>query len=233
MKRENLENTKPDAVRRLYEVFSSYHVAFPYLGCECCTDARIGHLLGAQPLNQLSAEVLNPYLEDALTVWGDLTGFKHFLPRLLELSRAPGDSGIDLWWLGLKLDYAKWRQWPTEETEAVTDFLRDGWEEALRDRDERQRERWLDWLGELKADVPAFLEFWARHDDPGLRCEFARYVLSGRWQEVQAASRAATWSEALAERLEANFFRDPDGPCAAQFADAADLVRNLLAFENR
>lgn len=101
------------AVARLYEVFSEYRPA-PHLdACTCCTDPSELRMLVLVPLREQTSDDLSRYAHKAMTTIGNVTDYKHFLPRILEV-------GLDT---KSKLEMAQWQTWPQREREAVETFL--------------------------------------------------------------------------------------------------------------
>lgn len=121
-------NRLAEPISRLYAVFSRYPVPVHH-ACPCCvTEADRRGLTGA-PLRELTPDALGRYAFKALTTWGTVDGFKHYLPRLLELSVGPG--GLTPGVVFGKLGYAKWTGWRSAEQEALRTFLREVWALAL------------------------------------------------------------------------------------------------------
>lgn len=84
-------------------------------------------------LRGLSASDLRGYAGDAVLVWGDEADFKHFLPRIMEITVTEGGSNWDrkgwIEWpdtetIFSRLAYSKWSEWPEAEREAIAYFLR-------------------------------------------------------------------------------------------------------------
>lgn len=89
--------------------------------CPCCVDNTHKRQLSAAPLRELTEEQLDTYTWKAMTTWGGVDDFKHFLPRIFELT-AMSDFTADLTVFS-KLKYAEWDKWAAEEKEAVVTFL--------------------------------------------------------------------------------------------------------------
>ena len=98
-----------EAVERLYEVFARYPLITPVTGCPCCTTPADYAMLASKPLRQLTAKDLRKYATKALTTWGDVNDFRHFLPRLFELIFFDNFSiDVDAESLFRKLPYGKY-----------------------------------------------------------------------------------------------------------------------------
>jgi len=89
--------------------------------CPCCVDDTHKQQLSAAPLRELTEEQLDTYTWKAMTTWGEVDDFKHFLPRIFELT-AMSDFTADLTVFS-KLKYAEWDKWAAEEKETVVSFL--------------------------------------------------------------------------------------------------------------
>ncbi len=114
----------------LYDVFARYPLRAPVEGCPHCVGREYQALLEAQPLRGLDAEHLNLYAFKAMTTWGSVDDFRHFLPRIFDLA-ALGQLGVWLATVIGKLRYAEWRTWPAEEQQAVEAYLMALWRQTL------------------------------------------------------------------------------------------------------
>lgn len=120
-----------NAVEKLYSTFSPYRIGDDFVGCDCCVSPERSAKLAAKPLRSLTYEDLEHYATKAMSTWGDVRHFKHFLPKLLELTIEHRDEFLDLAVVFGKLAYAHWHSWPPQETRAVDRFLHTYWEYQL------------------------------------------------------------------------------------------------------
>ncbi|MFT3787601.1 MAG: hypothetical protein QM770_15785 [Tepidisphaeraceae bacterium] len=162
-----------DRVRDLYEAFHAYplgpdieHPRMPGPPVDC-------RPLTATPLKQLSAAALQTCHRKAMTTWGTVDDFKHFLPRLLDIvataamSKAPCE--LDAWLVFEKLDYGHWQRWKVPERTALNAYFDALWGALLAQPVDVGAESWrTPTLGEwLKAfayahgDLSPFLQRWA------------------------------------------------------------------------
>ena len=121
-------------IERLYEVFSRYPCPKHLEGCPCCTSAEAGELLVRTPLRRIPAPDLEHYAFKALSTWGTLDDYKYFIPRILELTEDGSllcDTEITLG----KLPYGNFRDWPSDEQEAIRDVITAVWLEKVRASD--------------------------------------------------------------------------------------------------
>lgn len=233
--REDLEKT----IQNLYRVFGRYRftdkrgdTAFP----EACDPEP----LLAVPLNQLPAEALDIFHAKALTTWGTSEDFRHFLPRMLELSvfdRFTMDRAV-LWG---KLAYDHWHMWPKLEIEAIECFSLALWRFKL---SQYPNEIESEEIGDLlKAYANAgiglndFLETWSQHlSDPetdiaaaihlGLYLEYTGLATAKRpkqtWVGPSAQDELVSWLLALnpASVIESVFHR----ASGARYSEALSLA---------
>ncbi len=90
----------------------------------------------AKPLRELSADDLGFYAHKAMTTWGNVNDFKHFLPRLLELLHLDcNNNWFDLHAITVKLQYGNWHQWPQNEQEAIGQFIFADWQHLVNETD--------------------------------------------------------------------------------------------------
>ncbi|GER84005.1 hypothetical protein KTAU_26420 [Thermogemmatispora aurantia] len=122
---QELEAARAEIIARLYRIFAAYPFRRQMWVCPHCVTPEEIARLGRVPLEQLSGSDLQRYAWKALTTWGEVVDFKHFLPRWLEIILRGQDDGFALEFsqLAAKLDYGQWRAWPRAEQEAVETAL--------------------------------------------------------------------------------------------------------------
>lgn len=123
---ETAQVTLAAAVTGLNTEFSSYSHNHEMDFCPHCVSKADVALLYARPLRELTAPDLEKYAFKAMTTWGDLDDFKHFLPRIFELLTAPPEVTLEVdpqIVIG-KLGYARWKTWPETEQTAIISFLK-------------------------------------------------------------------------------------------------------------
>jgi len=151
-----------EALERLYAVFGERPAP---RSTQYSPDAGItaeqARRLHAKPLRELSKRDLDRYARSALTTWGDVDDFKHFLPRIFELiARHPGWGDAVMF---ESLSRAQWDGWPQRERDAVRRFLEALWERALEaGPDVIDAAMVLRGIGLAGCDVRAFLDVWRR-----------------------------------------------------------------------
>lgn len=122
-----------DAIEGVYEAFAPYPLRRVIDGCPHCVGEEDQDHLHRAPLRELTDEDLQQFAFNAMTTWGDAVDYRHFLPRIIELS-VLGDAGLiglEPWLIGSKLNYAGWAQWPRREREALVRFMKSAWRVVL------------------------------------------------------------------------------------------------------
>ena len=112
-----------ESINNLYEVFQSYTVLgnLRERSCDCCvTDEEIKELL-SKTLKEIQPDEIYHFMLSALTTYGDINDYKHFLPRILELT--VGYDFLTDFHCYEKLNYANWKSWNENEIEAISSFL--------------------------------------------------------------------------------------------------------------
>lgn len=116
-------------IKILYNTFKPYTIVgnLRDRSCPCCiTNQEIKDLLST-PLSQINSKSIRPLMQSGGTTFGDITDYKHFLPRLLELlTELDSDLLFDFTCFE-KLNYLKWRTWPIQEQDIIVLFFKTLW----------------------------------------------------------------------------------------------------------
>jgi hypothetical protein len=189
---ENVPNMQV-AIEGLYEAFSAYPLpdfTDPCLHCHTLEDEA---KLRSSPLRQLSAADLESYADDALTVWGGVDDFKHFLPRIFDLYFSEGEPRfqfLDPEILFSKLRRSQWLTWKTPEQSAVRQLLHSLWHEILGDPPPSSSftdvQSWLCSIAQAEDDLNPYLEAWLEDQRTSASFALSSMVLSD-------AGRNAFW----------------------------------------
>ncbi|MET7419812.1 hypothetical protein [Dactylosporangium sp. NPDC005555] len=161
------------AIDTLYEVFGAVPRPASVDGCPCCwlpSDASA--LLQPVPLRSLPALALAPYAVGVPFTVGSAGDFRHFLPRLLEVSVTEGFGGPDADFMAYptiepflsRLRHTGWTTWAPSEQAAVRGFLDALWHDTLT-TDPASSTFFADdvlcALGNAVDDITPFLAAWA------------------------------------------------------------------------
>jgi hypothetical protein len=241
----NSHTAPPEARRtitRLYKVFSRYKRE--EIRCEM-TDRLL--IDTRRPLREFTHEDLDYYSRKAMTTLGSREDFKHFLPRLLELSTQPDSrgTGIDVGRVLMKLEYGECRKWPEGEKAALLEFFSSFWRPALTVPNAGPyAEDLLEGIALFADELTPYLREWQSSDDlEALRslCSYIPYVTHGIRKEKSPPARLVyrwinldptpllRWliDPATEASLEARFFRHAEEPVAQHVSRAIEELRWL------
>lgn len=231
-----------DAVRAAYQAFRSYKLHDRVEGCPCCVSESAERELRARPLREIEGDAFGYYVLKAMTTWGDVGDFKHFLPRILELLALDPTElcGRDVEIAIGKLDYAKWNTWPEVERAPVIRFFQAWWRRELHVVREPAYVSTLDGclcaIGQAMDDLSPFLDVWRSDGSLPAQQNLARFIESN-WRELLKMGRLsnAFWHEHLSpmrtvidwlldprtkESLERAFFRAAGSAASDDFSRA-------------
>lgn len=236
-----------DAIAALYSTFSRYR-ADDLSCCDFPDDLPLNLRLRSARLEQLSPSDLHLYAWKAMTTWGTVGNFKHFLPRLFELLAQDGhiDQDDPEVLLG-KLAYGHWQTWPARERAAVEGYLWALWRHLRQTHPyDLSADRFLGGIGNCVDDLMPWLADWETDPDASFAsalhlAEFVesniRHALSGKQLRrhpvnpfLERGSRTSqqlwTWLTAPARlaRLEAAFFRHGPADSDEVVAEAVSLL---------
>jgi len=202
-----------ESLEQMYSIFSAYPKPDRIEGCPCCVSDADQAELHTEPLREL--QNLDQYAFKAISTWGSVEDFKHFLPRVFELMIGEGFLTDTFVVLG-KLAFGGWKDWPEVEQKGIQRFLQDWWIELAA----CDRYRFADDAMEILPYIPflpALLKQWQLKLDNQSLFNLAHLVQYQYWdihnQEgyfkhlTDAESRFFTqWLKAQKPSLEEGFF---------------------------
>jgi len=166
------------SIDELYRIFRLYRLGDDFFGSSFGISHADFRRLTSKPLDELHVVDVEHYVSRALTTWGNVGHFKHFLPRLVQLTT---DHYLDFERpnaIFSKLDLARWKTWPAEESKSVGRSLIYFWERQLAlpgDFPIDQRiESVLHGLQQACGGLQPFLERWLTIDDPSAALHLAQ-----------------------------------------------------------
>jgi hypothetical protein len=168
-------------ISELYRVFQPYRLGPDFSGCSHCVDPAETQRLAATDLRDLTLPDLDSYAFNAMTTWGEVCHFKHFLPRLLELGATDFREFLSFEVLLGKLEYGQWDDWPEVERRAVNTFLHEFWQSVIAAEITSPNDDSVDTalcaIGRACSSMTPFLQQWVGPDAPVVPCQLAQFVL--------------------------------------------------------
>lgn len=202
-----------DSIESLYSTFGGYLADAEMPACPDCVFENDIALIILKPLRQLEVHDLSKFAFKAISTFGDVRTFKHFLPRILELIASGQHFSTNTEITIGKLSYGKWREWPRAEQVAVERFMHSWWHcVLLSDPDKMNVLTCLCCLARTFDDLTPFLRKWEAlcpHSDA------ATNQLATYYMEVCTLIRdgrlGAFWDESPAQEAQAlAWFRQPE-----------------------
>lgn len=171
-----------DAIDNLYATFAPCRIGDDFTRCDCCVGPEDYARLAATPLRELTYEELERYARKALSTWGNARHFKHFLPRLLELSIEHRDDFLDLSVVFGKFKYAQFDSWPQREQDAVNHFFDEYWQYQLADPITGAFEDSIDTvlcaISNALSSIQRFLDAWIATRKDNAKRHLAAFILN-------------------------------------------------------
>lgn len=187
------------AIEQAYVVFARYPRPTAWEAAPTRDGAAILAGLTSAPLRELTAEQIGGYAGWAITTVGGVDHYRHFLPRILELSArgAAGQIGLAPPSLAQKLNHAGWRSWPNDEYVAISTLFAAAW--PIHRETGSHHEAAADWLcaiALLGGDVRPLLSGWLSADPSTHALVQAGWLVMSADSFLGPQSEADYWAEA-------------------------------------
>lgn len=186
------------AIETLYATFAAYPLRDDTNACACCHGPEDEKRLHTKLLRKLNPEDLRQYAADALFVWGDVTDFKHFLPRIFELAAVHGDAFDDPSVVFNKLRHGDWRSWPEGEQLTVERFFDALWKCVLNSPPHEfyggEIEDWLCGIAQGVAQLSPYLTTWVAMETENARLNLAAFIADTEFANPKRRANAF-WGE--------------------------------------
>ncbi len=203
-----------------YQVFARYKDSYDYT-----RRSGVSHAL--RNLTRDDWRAMNQEFDMVVLIY-DENLLRHFLPRFLEWIEENNDDQDPtiifdwlLWDVSAHLQRMGWRNWSSEEVEALRAVFEVWTREELAKHDGQIP---LEFLLEVEDDLGLYLNLWVEERP----LEVAQWLWIVDWNANENARHWAVEPN-VEERLEAAFFAHPEGTGAALLSRTVELVRSLRA----
>lgn len=217
-----MTNRLKEIIEKLYRLFSKYS-ASSMQGSPLYEDLdKWNHDILSKPLRELSSDELSKFTGSVMLTWGDANDYKHFLPRIYELTgeyRTP----YEIWIAFEKLELAEWDDWPTEERSLINEYMCALWDNLLHSDYEKTEWYFMDYLSSIAnfcLDFDELLNTWENNKVKNATVHLANFVynqrenlfdkgiIEGFYDRTENVERLKSWllSKETINRLENAYF---------------------------
>ena len=168
------------SIETLYAVFGKYHGNPKMAG-----SSAYGNLdqwnrdLFYKSLHQLDEDDLSGFTGKAITTWGEVEDYKHFLPRIFELT-AIYKTPYEIWIAFDKLEYGNWSNWDPQEQEAIYEYMIALFENLLNDESDAAGRNFEDYFTSIFSFYPDFqslLKLWDTVDTKASFMHLSAFII--------------------------------------------------------
>ncbi len=226
-----MEHQLLEATSKLYSVFKPYVVHGDLRGrsCDCCvTDEEI-RLLLSKPLKELTEGDLRHFMSSAISTFGNVEDYKHFLPRILELMQEAETGVLEDFLDFEKLNYGEWEIWGEKEINAIDDYFFELWETKI--NDEASTFCQIDSILKIiykYSGLEKALVIWENSNSEKGMLYMVDLVLSGFYysDKDEFVNTLMIWfsSKDIVSKIENQFFKTEDEDLAWRIAIAHNLL---------
>ena len=160
---ERLKNN----IKDLYETFGKYHSNQNMDGSPIYENlGKWNTELFSKPLTELDKDDLSRFTGKAMTTWGNANDYKHFLPRVFELT-AELKTPYEIWIAFDKLTLAEFQNWEEKEQKVIHEFMIALWESIVNDNSRKAELEFKDYFSAIAHFYPNFsdlLDVWTQSE---------------------------------------------------------------------
>lgn len=232
-----------NSIKNLYDVFEKYHGNLNMSGSSNYDNLdKWNKKLFSKSLRDLDEDDLSLYVGKAITTWGEKNDYKHFLPRILELT-AEYRTPYEIWIAFDKLAISDWNNWLEDEQRAIQEFMIALWENILNDNSEKAEYEFQDYFSSLANFYPNFselLDIWTgvksksgiKHFSEMLINEqvmiFDKKKISGFYDKTENIEEFISWvlSDKMLNKVEEDYFKFETESFAPKVSWAEQIITN-------
>jgi hypothetical protein len=209
------KNELSQAIENLYRIFKRHRPGVDFESCSHCVSETEDVALKKKRLTDITNDDISRYAFKAMTTWGTVEDFKHFLPRIFELVATSEDFPIEFEVAIGKLAYGKWQFWPDHEIDAIEQFLSAWWNATLSTPFSESTSMLADdvlcSLAQVVENLDPYLAHWNSSTDLEAGLHLAAFV-DWNFDSLYKKDRidGAFWKEELTEQQTVEWLRTPE-----------------------
>jgi hypothetical protein len=198
--------------------------------------------LFSKSLTELKEDDLSLFTGKAMTTWGSANDYKHFLPRIFELT-AELKTPYEIWIAFDKLTLAEFQNWAEEEQKVIDEFMIALWESIVNDNSEKAEWEFKDYFSAIAHFYPKFtdlLDIWTQSESKaGIKhlaefivdeqtALFDRKKISGFHDQKENAEELINWilSDKTLNKFEQKYFEFERESFAEKISWAEQIITN-------
>ena len=199
----------------------------------------------SKPLRELDENDLSRFTGKAITTWGSANDYKHFLPRIFELT-AELRTPYEIWIAFDKLRLAEFQNWTEEEQKEIHDFMIALWENIVNDDSQKAEFEFKDYFSAIAHFYPNFtelLDIWTKSESKaGIKhlAEFIideqtnlfdRKIICGFYDQKENAEELINWilSDKTLDKMQQKYFEFE----TENFAEKISWAEQIITTERK
>jgi hypothetical protein len=236
---ERLKNN----IEKLYETFEKYHSNSAMNGSPNYDDLdKWNKELFSKPLRELDEDDLSRFTGKAMTTWGSANDYKHFLPRIFELT-AELRTPYEIWIAFDKLTLAEFQNWMEEEQKVIHEFMILLWESIVNDNSQKAEFEFKDYFSAIAHFYPNFtdlLNVWTQSESKAGIKHLAEFIvdeqttlfdrkkISGFHDQKENAEEFISWilSDKMLNKVQQKYFEFETESFAEKISWAEQIIVN-------
>jgi hypothetical protein len=238
---EKLKNN----IENLYKVFEKYG-ATNMTGSPLYDDlTNWNKEIFSKPLRELDEDNLSRFTGKAITSWGDTNDYKHFLPRIFELT-AELKTPYEIWIAFDRLSLAEWQNWDEQEQNVIKEYMIALWENILNDNSEKAELEFQDYFSAIAhfySNFTVILEIWSTSESKaGIKhlanlvvnektSIFERKKITGFYDKTENVDELINWilSDKIYDKIQRKFFEFE----TENFAEKISWAEQIITIERK
>ena len=233
-------------IKELYETFEKYHSNSNMNGSPNYDDLnKWNDELFSKSLTELTEDDLSRFTGKAITTWGNANDYKHFLPRIFELT-AELKTPYEIWIAFDKLTLAEWTNWTEKEQKVIHEFMIALWESIVNDISEKAEWEFKDYFSAIAHFYPNFsdlLNIWGESESKASIKHLSEFIvgeqttlfdrkkISGFHDKKENAEEFITWilSDKMLNKIQQKYFEYE----TESFAEKISWAEQIMTAERK